>query len=101
MVLPLTTGIKFRLQRVTCHLGAASGVQGHEARTAAAVADTRLQALQHALERAEHRAQAAEQREATAQQTISHLLARPLASENASAEDPADAAHREDFSERP
>ena len=43
----------------------------------AAMVEARLEALRQALERAEHRAQAAEQREATAQQTISHLLARP------------------------
>ena len=61
------------------------------------MADTRLEALQQALERAEHRAQAAEQREATAQQTISHLLARPPAPENASVEDPAGAADHEEL----
>jgi hypothetical protein len=65
------------------------------------VADTRLEALQQALERAEHRAQAAEQREATAQQTINRLLARPSAPENASVEDSAGATDHEDFSERP
>jgi chromosome segregation ATPase len=49
--------------------------QRDEARTAAAVATAQLGTLQQALEQADHRATAAEQREATAQQTISRLLA--------------------------
>jgi hypothetical protein len=61
------------------------------------VADTRLEVLRQALERAEHRAQAAEQREATTQQTIGHLLTRPPAPENASGDDPAGAAHHDEL----
>ncbi|MGW0593119.1 hypothetical protein [Streptosporangium sp. NPDC002607] len=76
-------------------------IQRDEARTATAVADARLEALQQALEQTEHRAQAAEQREEAAQQTISRLLALQPVPETAPAEGPGGTAPREDFPERP
>ncbi|MGJ6969137.1 hypothetical protein ACSDR0_45330 [Streptosporangium sp. G11] len=76
-------------------------VHRDEARTATAVADARLEALQQALERAEHRAQAAEQREEIAQQTISRLLVLQPTPETASAEGAGAPPITKNFSERP